>query len=53
MFDKGGPYGNCNVDKKLELLDQDGKGNLIIIAVDHAEEKRVLEFSACKKTQWG
>lgn len=32
---------------------QEGKGDLIIIAVDNAEEERVLEFSPFKKTQWG
>lgn len=53
LFDKGGPYGNWSIDKKLELLAQEGKGDLIIIAVDHAEEERVLEFSPFKKTQWG
>ena len=53
LFDKGGPYGNWNIDKKLELLAKEGKGDIIIIAVDHAEEERVLEFSPFKKTQWG
>lgn len=53
LFDDGGPYGNWGIDKKLAKLAQKGKGDIIIIAIDHAEEERVLEFSPFKKTKWG
>lgn len=38
------PYGNWAVDKRLAQLKAEGKGNVIVVAIDHAEEHRIKEF---------
>ena len=45
LFGDGSPYGNWQIDKSLTKLAKVGKGNVIIVAVDHAEDDRVQEFS--------
>ncbi|MBC8767483.1 alpha/beta hydrolase [Arenibacter sp. BSSL-BM3] len=53
LFDGGGPYGNWAIDEKLSDLSKNGMGDIIVVAIDHAEEERVLEFSPFKETKWG
>ncbi len=45
LFGHGSDYGNWQIDKSLTALAKEGKGNVIIVAVDHAEDARVQEFS--------
>ncbi len=47
------PYGNWNVDRRLEEMAKEGKGDIIIIAIDHAEEDRIREFSPPEVTKFG
>jgi predicted alpha/beta superfamily hydrolase len=44
LFDDKSPYGNWGIDKKLAVLAEQGMGDIIVIAVDHAGETRVNEF---------
>jgi predicted alpha/beta superfamily hydrolase len=53
LFDGGGPFGNWAVDEKLSEMARKGMGDIIVVAIDHAEEERVLEFSPFKETKWG
>lgn len=53
LFGGGGPYGSWAIDEKLSELTRNGKGDVIVVAIDHAEEERVLEFSPFKETKWG
>tara|TARA_R110002074_G_scaffold221548_1_gene392197 strand:- start:4916 stop:5827 length:912 start_codon:yes stop_codon:yes gene_type:complete len=53
LFDGGGPFGNWAIDEKLSDLASKGMGDVIVVAIDHAEEERVLEFSPFKETKWG
>jgi len=45
LFDDNAPFGSWGVDKKLAVLSEKGIGDIIIIAIDHAESERVSEFT--------
>ena len=53
LFDEHAPFGTWGVDKKLALLSEKGVGGIIIIAIDHAEDERIAEFTPSSKTQLG
>ena len=44
LFNEKSPYGNWGIDKKLAVLAEIGKGDIIVIAIDHAESNRAEEF---------
>ena len=45
LFNDGSPYGNWAIDKSLARLASEGKADVIIVAIDHAGEERIQEFS--------
>ena len=45
LFDDYAPYGNWAVDKRLAQLQEQGYGDVIIVAIDHAQDKRIVEFT--------
>lgn len=45
LFDEFAPYGNWELDKRLAWLAERGKHEFIVVAIDHAEDKRISEFS--------
>lgn len=53
LFDDFAPFGNWSLDKKLAILAEMGLGDLIVIAIDHAEEERIEEFTPSYKTKLG
>jgi len=53
LFDDYAPYGNWGVDKKLAMLTEKGMGDLIVVAIDHAEEERIKEFTPSYQTRLG
>ncbi len=53
LFDDYAPYGSWGVDKQLALLSGKGIGNIIIIAIDHAKEERIEEFTPSYNTRLG
>ncbi|THH39492.1 alpha/beta hydrolase-fold protein [Neolewinella litorea] len=53
LFDDYAPYGSWGVDKRLASLSEQGMGDLIVIAIDHAHAKRVSEFTPSFKTRLG
>jgi predicted alpha/beta superfamily hydrolase len=44
LFNPASPYGDWAIDKSMAKLAEDGKGDLIIIAIDHGEEERISEY---------
>ncbi|QOR73918.1 alpha/beta hydrolase [Cruoricaptor ignavus] len=44
LFNEGSPYGNWEIDKKLSILAEYGRGDIIVIAVDHGKEARISEY---------
>ena len=45
LFDEFAPYGNWELDRRLAWLGERGRGDFIVVAIDHAEEKRIAEYS--------
>ena len=48
LFNPDAPFGNWEIDRSLERMASEGKHNLIIVAVDHGEEKRLQEYMPYK-----
>jgi len=53
LFDDDAPYGSWGVDKQLASMTERGKGDLIVVAIDHAEAQRTSEFTPSFKTKLG
>ena len=53
LFDDHAPYGSWGVDKRLASLAERGMGDLIVIAIDHANSERMSEFTPGFKTTLG
>lgn len=48
LFNENATYGNWQIDKKLAVMSDYGIGKIIIIAIEHAEKERVLEYNVGK-----
>ncbi len=44
LFRDGSEYGNWEIDNKLALLSEYGRGDVIIIAIEHGNEERINEY---------
>jgi predicted alpha/beta superfamily hydrolase len=53
LFDDYAPFGNWAVDKRMAVMAEQGMGDLIIVAIDHAEDQRIAEFTPSYKTRLG
>jgi len=53
LFGNGSVYGNWEIDKKMAILAGQGKGDLIIVAIDHADEDRLHEFAPYTHPKFG
>ncbi len=53
LFDPYSPFGNWAIDEKLAVMAERGQADVIVIAIDHAEENRIKEFMPFKETRFG
>lgn len=53
LFDEYARYGNWELDRRLAWLAERGLGDVIVVAIDHAEEKRIAEFTPPYTTRIG
>ncbi len=53
LFDEYAPFGNWGVDKQLARLTARGMGDFIVIAIDHAGDKRIKEYTPSYDTKLG
>lgn len=53
LFDDHAPFGSWELDKRLANMAENGLNEIIIIAIDHAEEDRIAEFTPTAKTKLG
>ncbi|MBB4805655.1 putative alpha/beta superfamily hydrolase [Chryseobacterium defluvii] len=44
LFNEGSGYGNWEIDKKLSILAEYDRGDVIIIAIEHGSEERIKEY---------
>lgn len=45
LFNEKAKYGNWEIDKKLAVMAEYKIGNIIVIAVEHAEKERIKEYN--------
>ncbi|MCC6283349.1 MAG: hypothetical protein IT262_22280, partial [Saprospiraceae bacterium] len=53
LFEHNAPFGTWGVDKKLAFMAQHGKGDFIVVAIDHGGKERIREFSPYDTHKWG
>lgn len=44
LFNEGSEYGNWEIDKKLSILSEYGRGDIIIIAIENGKDDRIKEY---------
>lgn len=45
LFHEKSPYGNWEIDKKLAVMAEYKIGKIIVIAVEHADKERIIEYN--------
>ncbi len=53
LFEDDAPFGTWGVDKHLAALAQRGKGDLIVVAIDHGGRERIKEYMPYDTPKWG
>lgn len=53
LFEEPAPFGTWGVDRRLASLAQEGRGELIVVAIDHGGKERVKEFLPYDNYKWG
>ncbi|MFN3997265.1 alpha/beta hydrolase [Algoriphagus sp.] len=48
LFNENAQYGNWQIDKKLAVMSDYGIGKIIVIAVEHGEKERLIEYNVGK-----
>jgi predicted alpha/beta superfamily hydrolase len=48
LFNESAEFGNWEIDKKLAVMSEYKIGKIIVIAIEHAEEDRILEYNVGK-----
>ena len=48
LFNEKAKYGNWEIDKKLAVMSEYKIGKIIIIAIEHAEHERIVEYNVGK-----
>lgn len=44
LFNEGSDFGNWEIDKKLSILAEYGRGDIIVIAIEHGNKDRIKEY---------
>ena len=44
LFNEGSPFGNWEIDQKMSILTEYGRGDVIIIAIENGSEDRIKEY---------
>ena len=53
LFGDGSNYGNWEIDKRLAIMAAQGKGELIVVAIDHGNADRIFEFAPYTNPKFG
>ncbi len=53
LFNDYAPYGTWAVDKRLAVLQERGRGDVIVVAIDHGGAERISEFTPYTGTKFG
>ena len=47
LFNEGSAFGNWEIDQKMSILAEYGRGDVIIIAIENGSEERIKEYVLC------
>ena len=53
LFDENSPFGNWAIDRSLAKLAEQGKGDVVVIAIDHGGEDRLNEYMPFNIKKYG
>jgi predicted alpha/beta superfamily hydrolase len=53
LFDDHAPFGSWELRRQMARLTEKEMGDVIVVAIDHAEDERVAEFTPSQKTKLG
>lgn len=53
LFNPHAPFGDWAIDQSMEVLAQEGYGDVIIIAIDHGERERINEYFPYHHPKYG
>jgi Predicted hydrolase of the alpha/beta superfamily len=53
LFEDTAPFGTWGVDRRLAALAEAGKGDFIVVAIDHGGRDRINEYSPYDSQRWG
>jgi predicted alpha/beta superfamily hydrolase len=53
LFDKNAPFGTWGIDEKLAVLAEQGMGDIIVVGIDHGNEKRINEYTPANELPIG
>ncbi len=53
LFNPHAPFGDWAIDKSLALLAAQGFADVIVIAIDHGDERRIREYLPYKHSKHG
>ena len=53
LYDEDAPFGNWGINKKLAVLMQQGRGEIIVVGIDHGERERVTEYIPVEHLELG
>jgi predicted alpha/beta superfamily hydrolase len=53
LFNNYAPYGTWAVDKRMAVLQERGRGDVIVVAIDHGGAERISEFTPYTGTKFG
>lgn len=53
LFDDFAPFGSWELRRQLARLTEKNLGDVIVVAIDHAEDERIAEFTPSQKTKLG
>ena len=53
LFNPHAPFGDWAIDKSLEVLASEGYDDVLIIAIDHGDERRIREYLPYRHSRHG
>ncbi len=53
LFDKNAPFGTWGIDESLAVLAERGLGDIIVVGVDHGNDRRINEFTPANELPIG
>ena len=53
LFGEGSTFGNWEIDQKMSIMSAQGRGDFLVVAIDHGESERINEFTPYTNPKFG